>query len=598
MTWYIITVYIAGLAAIAIGAYSLRFQRMPGVRPFVASMFCTGLYSMLKAFDIDIEVFDDKVFVSNFFYIFIQGVYIALLAMVLQYSGLWRSSSRRAIALISVIPALFVFFAFTDTSHHLFRSNFNVSSAGPFPALTFTFGPLFWLYYAYNVSIVIASIFILIRTLTSRHPALRQQTFYLIAALALPVIGDIVFISGITPIPSYNIYRDFTVVSGAVILYAFHSFRTFDLVPIARSTILDTFPDLVFILNSDGRVIDFNQEVRKAIAEVDILGITLDELPEPWNTTLRQFSSSSDPHTEITITENGQTRHYDLLLHNISAEKGRSIGKMLVMHDITDLKRTQEILKAREDALTGLYNEETRLRKELETETRQRLDFMRALVHELKTPLVPLVASSSLLAEETTQEPQASIARNINRGALHLSQRIEELLDFTRGRVGALTIELNPVEPGPLLKQAADEMVPLFASRDQTFSIETHSNLPVIMADKARLRQILLNLMGNAAKYTPVGGRIQLRAKVDGANLLVEVHDNGPGIPPADQKNLFHRVDTTKQSVTGLGLGLALSKTLVELHGGHIWIESIANEGASFFFTIPVARELPLDRTY
>jgi signal transduction histidine kinase len=144
-------------------------------------------------------------------------------------------------------------------------------------------------------------------------------------------------------------------------------------------------------------------------------------------------------------------------------------------------------------------------------------------------------------------------------------------------------------------------MVPLFASRDQTFSIETHSNLPVIMADKARLRQVLLNLMENAAKYTPVGGRIQLRAKVDGANLCVEVRDNGPGIPPADQKNLFqpyYRVDATRQSVTGLGLGLALSKTLIELHGGHIWIESIANEGASFFFTIPVAREIPLDLTY
>ena len=111
------------------------------------------------------------------------------------------------------------------------------------------------------------------------------------------------------------------------------------------------------------------------------------------------------------------------------------------------------------------------------------------------------------------------------------------------------------------------------------------------MADEDRLRQIILNLLSNASKFTPDGGKIILRAREKAANLILEVEDTGPGISDKDQKWLFepyYRVERERERISGLGLGLALSKTLVELHGGQIWVKSQVGQGSTFGFSLPL----------
>ena len=252
--------------------------------------------------------------------------------------------------------------------------------------------------------------------------------------------------------------------------------------------------------------------------------------------------------------------------------------------DITERKQADAKLQE-------LYQHEKDLRQELETEINNRIEFTRALVHELKTPITPVLASSELLVEELKDEPLIGLAKNINRGASNLNRRIDELLDLARGEIGMLGLNPKPVDPMQLLQGIVGDVTPVALSNGQSLSLELPSSLPVVWADEDRLRQVVLNLINNAFKFTPAGGKIILRAKEDGANLVVEVQDTGRGISDEEQQRLFqpyHRLESDREHLSGLGLGLSLSKKLVELHGGQIWVKSRKGKGSTFGFSVPL----------
>ena len=253
--------------------------------------------------------------------------------------------------------------------------------------------------------------------------------------------------------------------------------------------------------------------------------------------------------------------------------------------DITQRERAQEKL---EEA----YEQERKLRQELEAEVQRRIEFTRALVHELKTPLTPVLSSSDLLLSELHEEPWASIARNIYRGAANLSNRIDELLDLAKVEIGILQLSPGRVDVRQLLHEIADDMAVVVSNNGQSLVMALPPSLPLVWADKERLRQVVLNLLINASKFTPEGGKITLKAKEKDASLVVEIQDTGPGIPEEEQQRLFlpyHRQITDREHLSGLGLGLALCKYLVELHDGKIWVESQPGKGSTFGFSIPLA---------
>ncbi|MFQ5996480.1 MAG: CHASE4 domain-containing protein [Dehalococcoidales bacterium] len=262
----------------------------------------------------------------------------------------------------------------------------------------------------------------------------------------------------------------------------------------------------------------------------------------------------------------------------------QAIGILGVARDITERKRAEEKLQE-------LYQEEKTLRQELEAEINKRVEFTRALVHELKTPITPVMASSELLLEELKEGSLLDLAQNINRGAYNLNQRIDELLDLARGEIGMLRLEPESMDPRQLLKGIIDSLMPVASKNGQELSFESPPSLPSVWADEDRLRQVVLNLINNAFKFTPAGGKITLRAKEDGTSLIVEVQDTGRGISKEEQQRLFepyHRIESEVGHLSGLGLGLSLSKMLVELHGGKIWVKSERGKGSTFGFSIPL----------
>jgi PAS domain S-box-containing protein len=252
--------------------------------------------------------------------------------------------------------------------------------------------------------------------------------------------------------------------------------------------------------------------------------------------------------------------------------------------DITDGIRAQEKLRA-------LYENEKELRQELEEEVRKRTEFTRALVHELKTPLTPVLFSSELLVSELKEEPYASIAGNIHRGANNLNSRVDELLDLAKVEIGSLQLNPKTVDSSQLLSSIADYVRALVARHRQRLVLSIPPSLPQVWADEERLQQVILNLLVNASKFTQEGGTITLAAQQEDDSLVVKIKDNGPGIPKKEQSRIFEpyqRRLTDRERLGGLGLGLTLCKRLVELHGGRIWLESQIGKGSAFSFSIPL----------
>ena len=240
-----------------------------------------------------------------------------------------------------------------------------------------------------------------------------------------------------------------------------------------------------------------------------------------------------------------------------------------------------------------MNDELQRVYGELETASRHKSEFLANMSHELRTPLNAILGFSQVLEKRLfgeLNEKQGEYVEDIRSSGNHLLSLINDVLDLSKVEAGQIELEVAPFS----LREAVERgivMVRERASKNEVaLAAEIAPEVQVVTADERRIRQVLFNLLSNAVKFTPAGGRIEVSAaRVDG-QIHVAVADNGPGIAPEDRDRIFEefqQTDAGAQQHEGTGLGLALSKRLVELHGGRIWVESELGAGSRFVFTLP-----------
>jgi signal transduction histidine kinase len=228
---------------------------------------------------------------------------------------------------------------------------------------------------------------------------------------------------------------------------------------------------------------------------------------------------------------------------------------------------------------------------------RMRDEFVLTASHELRSPLTSVQGFAELLMleREMLTPKQAETVEVILENTRHLVRLINDLLDLARSDAGRLAIERVPTDPGALVEEVARAMGAQFEAREQRLGLEIEPGLPAIEADRDRIRQVLVNLLTNANEYCPQGAAVGVQARRDGADVEIEVSDDGPGIPERQLEHIFERFTRgdagETQRVGGTGLGLAISKSLVELHGGAIEAESVDGAGSTFRFRLPTAAD-------
>jgi signal transduction histidine kinase len=233
---------------------------------------------------------------------------------------------------------------------------------------------------------------------------------------------------------------------------------------------------------------------------------------------------------------------------------------------------------------------------ELEVASQHKSEFLANMSHELRTPLNAIIGFSEVLSDRLfgeLNEKQDEYLKDIHASGQHLLSLINDILDLSKIEAGRMELELTDFD----LPTAIDNALTLVRERAGRRSIALHqaadARLGQIWGDERKIKQVLLNLLSNAIKFTPDGGWIDVRARPVDGSVEVSVSDTGVGVAPEDQEAIFEefrQVGTADKKVEGTGLGLALSRKFIELHGGRIWVESQVGTGSTFTFSIPVRR--------
>jgi signal transduction histidine kinase len=233
---------------------------------------------------------------------------------------------------------------------------------------------------------------------------------------------------------------------------------------------------------------------------------------------------------------------------------------------------------------------------ELETASRHKSDFLATMSHELRTPLNAIIGFSEVLHEQMfgeLNEQQRAYVVDILAAGRHLLSLINDVLDLAKIEAGRMELEPTDVSIPAVLGSAVSMHKERAERSGITLDLATDPEEITVFADERRVRQVVFNLLSNAIKFTPTGGRVDVTARVDDGAVEIAVADTGPGIPAEDHEVIFEEFEQSAsgKEAEGTGLGLPLSRKLVELHGGRLWLESEVGRGSTFRFTLPLEEE-------
>lgn len=333
------------------------------------------------------------------------------------------------------------------------------------------------------------------------------------------------------------------------------------------SLILSNTADIVMAVDLDDRLILLNQSALAALhlyLNESYVGLNIFDAIDhtPLLDTYRRAKALGENLAEEVPLPNGRVFHTNMQFNP-------SLGWIIVMHDITPFK------------------EMDKLKSEL----------IATVSHDLKQPLSVMNGYIELLLMQQAVSSQGMHAvQMIRRSIQSMRQLIDDLLDLAKIESG-IQLNLQPIQINTVVTDCIDSLRPAAQNKSMTIVSETDNSLPPVTGDYARLRQILMNLINNAVKYTPPEGQVNVRAEKRGNMLRVAVQDNGLGISPEDQIHIFDRFYRVRRpetdSIEGTGLGLAIVKSLVEAHRGQISVESTLGRGSTFYLSLPLAEEMP-----
>lgn len=330
---------------------------------------------------------------------------------------------------------------------------------------------------------------------------------------------------------------------------------------------LSSTTDLIIVVDRGFRIVLANPAAREVFGpDQEWENRQLAEVVQ--NETLLELFSQAQRNQaafgEMPLSD-GRTLHASL--SPISSGEEQIAGWMAAMRDVTYLKELDQM----------------------------KTEFINAVSHDLRSPLSGILIATHLVAQTGTVNPQQQeFLETIDQRVAAMTELIDELLDVARVEAG-IDMELEPCAVAPLVTQVISQLQEQIQEKQLQLEIMANTNLPPVLGNGRRLRQVLSNLVGNAVKYTPQGGRIIVTAGLNHGEIVVSIQDTGVGIPLADQPHVFdkfYRVDRPELSgIKGTGLGLAITRSIVEKLGGRIWVQSELNVGSTFSFALPIIKE-------
>lgn len=366
---------------------------------------------------------------------------------------------------------------------------------------------------------------------------------------------------------------------------------------------LESIGDAVIATDADGRISFINPTAQNLTGwkSAEVVGKPLDEVfrivseqtrepvESPFTSVMREGLTVGLANHTLLLGKDGAEIPIEDSGAPIRDADGRIVGVIIVFHDVSQRRRAEREREA-------LFESEQAARREAETAGRLKDEFLATVSHELRTPLSVILGWATMLKQNRVEDADAKKALEvIERNAKAQGEIIGDLLDISQIVTGKLSLEKERVGIAPLIRATVEALLPHAATKSISLtSCATDENAGFVIGDAARLRQIIWNLVSNAVKFTPEGGRVEIRTTRADNFLEITVSDSGIGIDAEFLPFIFDKFRQGDASITrphgGLGIGLSIVRHLVRLHGGEISAQSAgAHQGATFIVRLPLA---------
>lgn len=594
-----------GLSSLALAIYAWRQGTAVWTPAYVWIMLTMSGWALCETFWVLGETLATKLFWGRMMVFFFSTIPFCSVAFAMLYTNQDRKQIRPRLTRLMIPTLLFMGLALTNPLHHLYFKTAELVDRGTYTMIQVEAGILYLPHIAFIYICILSSIALFASAAWRWQQPYRGQATILFLAYLLPLVGSGISIFGLGNLPRLDYTPLMFNLAGIVMALGLFRYRLFDLVPLARQLVLNNLPDAFFVVDARRSVVDTNPVGQTFFAGIpDVIGRSLPELlKQPIDLT----AVDGPKKVEILLPTTNPTagmppwRNYELKITPLNDHEGQRQGSLLIFQDITHWKQTEKRLKTQQTLSENLAEEYLKAKEGAESANQAKSEFLANMSHEIRTPLNAVVGMTNLLADTPLSAEQVELVQTIRQSSDSLLSIISDILDFSKIEAKQVELEQRPFDLVACLESALDFVAAKAAEKQLELICDLSENLPVhIVGDMTRLRQILINLLNNAVKFTLVGEvvlsvKAQFEPETNEVALSFVVRDSGVGIEANKMGQLFQSFTQADNSITrqygGTGLGLAISKQLVEMMGGEIGVESVYAVGSSFYFTIhaPVA---------
>jgi PAS domain S-box-containing protein len=348
-TPYAWPLWIATLILSGNALYVRRFRDVPAAVVFGRLMVIAAVWAFFYALNLSTIELPLKIIWGRLQFLPVVFIGFATLVLALEYTGQSQWLTRRRIRLLLIVPVTACLLELTGDHHFLFRYDFRIDLSGPVPILLATKGPFYWIYVAYMDCMFVTAGGLLIAAFRRKAIYLREVTLIILCIL-IPGITDLLYAFGITPVYGYNWAPVTFVLAGIIYTWALLRFRLFEIVPVARNVVLDSIEDLMIVFNVHGYIVDFNHAAGVTCGfSPATIGKRSSSMPSQWAKFFSRYPDILAHKEEVTFDSGEQQRVYDLTISPIHGKRGQVLGRLFLLHDVTEHKHSEQALKESEE---------------------------------------------------------------------------------------------------------------------------------------------------------------------------------------------------------------------------------------------------------
>ncbi|MBI5667302.1 MAG: PAS domain S-box protein [Chloroflexi bacterium] len=590
----------AGLSMlVTVGAWRLRQTSGPVALSIAYMMVAITFWLLMYIVDVGAPTLALQYFGYRAKFLAIAAVPVFWFVFALHYTGRGSWLTRNRARLLIAVPVATMLIVGTNPAHHLMWDSHYLADGGGFPVILSASNIWFWVHSAYSYVLILAACYLLFRQFIGAPGLYRRQLVALLVSVIVPLVGNAITIFGNNQVLDLTPFA--FVISGLALAWGLLRYQLLDLAPVARDAVIEGMTDGMIVLDGQSRVVDLNAAAQQVIQRPsgDIIGQPISQVigllshqPE----LIERYRSQDMMQGEIVIGENGSQRFLDVRVSALKDRQGRLTGRVVVFRDITDRKQAEQQIQAQNEALVKANEELALARKQAEQATQLKSQFLATMSHELRTPLNAVIGYTEIQLAGMTgpltpeqEEYQTRVLAN----AEHLLALINDVLDLSKIEAGRMDLSPKPFNVADWVREIALQNQVLADEKGLRFVVELDDHLPAcVTGDHARLKQVVINLLSNAFKFTEAGEvRLQV-SRNDRESWKIIVSDTGIGIPAHAQDTVFEEFrqldSTSRRQYSGTGLGLAIVRRLVLMMGGSIRLKSETGKGSTFSITLPL----------